>query len=205
MGRSTGGTRADGQDHPAGIDAAEFCAQFQASFRVLWLIAAGTVGEASLADDVVQDAALIALGKLDDFQPGTNFTAWMGRVVRYVALNQARKERKFRMTTGDATLADGDTPLAARSDLRGGPLPAGRDDTRVFDQRIEEALQTVGEVARACLLLRTVEGLPYSDIAALLEIPEGTAMSHVHRTRRYLRGRLAVWQANGPAAKEEHA
>jgi RNA polymerase sigma-70 factor (ECF subfamily) len=56
-------------------------------------------------------------------------------------------------------------------------------------------LGDVGEVARACLLLRTLEGLEYAEISRLLEIPEGTAMSHVHRTRRYLRDRLAdVWE-----------
>jgi RNA polymerase sigma-70 factor (ECF subfamily) len=52
------------------------------------------------------------------------------------------------------------------------------------------ALEQVGDVARACLLLRTIESLDYRQIAQLLEIPEGTAMSHVHRARRLLRGQL---------------
>jgi RNA polymerase sigma-70 factor (ECF subfamily) len=53
------------------------------------------------------------------------------------------------------------------------------------------ALHSLGETARCCLLLRTIEQMPYAQIAQLLEIPEGTAMSHVHRSRMTLRGQLA--------------
>jgi RNA polymerase sigma-70 factor (ECF subfamily) len=59
------------------------------------------------------------------------------------------------------------------------------------------ALRGVSEVARACLLLRTLEGMPYARISELLQIPEGTAMSHVHRTRQFLRERLADLGVDG--------
>ena len=52
-------------------------------------------------------------------------------------------------------------------------------------------LEALGEVPRACLLLSTLRELSYGEIAALLTIPEGTAMSHVHRARLVLRERLA--------------
>jgi RNA polymerase sigma factor (sigma-70 family) len=72
-----------------------------------------------------------------------------------------------------------------------GELPP---DQEHFDDRVMRALRSVNEVARACLLLRTLEGLSYSEISRLLEIPEGTAMSHVHRTRMHLRECLAdLW------------
>lgn len=192
--------------HPGGLEAApapatvpaEFAAQFTASARVFWLIAAGVIGDASLADDIVQEAALIALGKLDQFRPGTDFIAWMGQIVRYVALNKARTERKRRGLSLDPAIVEqpatpshppadaGELDLAAR-----GELPENQD---YFDDRVMAALAGVGEVARACLLLRVVEGLKYSEIAGLLEIPEGTAMSHVHRTCQHLRERLAgLW------------
>ena len=45
-------------------------------------------------------------------------------------------------------------------------------------------------MARASFLLRSLRGLPYSEIAVLLDIPEGTAMSHVHRSRARMRQRL---------------
>ena len=46
-------------------------------------------------------------------------------------------------------------------------------------------------MARACLLLRAVQDLDYSELSRLLGIPEGTAMSHVHRARNALRRALA--------------
>ena len=177
--------------------AADFAAQFQSSFRVLWLIAVGIIGDASLAEDVVQEAAIIALGKLDQFRTGTNFTAWTGQIVRNVARNRARRERRHRATVTDPSAID-QQPSSLGPTLeapRHGIAPGGAEERRPLDGRLLQALGDVGEVARACLLLRTLEGLEYAEISRLLEIPEGTAMSHVHRTRRYLRDRLAdVWE-----------
>jgi DNA-directed RNA polymerase specialized sigma24 family protein len=51
------------------------------------------------------------------------------------------------------------------------------------------------------LLLRTVEKLSYAEIAALMDMPEGTAMSHVHRSKMALRERLSRPSSPpGPAA-----
>lgn len=186
MAESPSNTRGEKVRFAGGLSAEEFCAQLQSSFRTHWLIAVSIVREPAMAEDVVQEAALIALGKLADFTPGTNFNAWVGRMVRYVALNHARKERKRRAPSfesmGDAADAEvaGRVSGSVHADYRGG-----------LDARIEHELFAINETARACLLLRTVEGLSYADIAGLLEIPEGTAMSHVHRTRLVLRERLS--------------
>lgn len=166
-----------------------FARQFRASFPTFWLIAVGIVRNSADAEDVVQEAAIIALEKLDRFQRGTNFKAWMGRIVRYVALNQARREKKHRTSTDNIGDVEDPTSRSVNRDWTG----TGSRPVPIFDRNILEALDTVNEVARACLLLRTIEGMAYADIAELLEIPEGTAMSHVHRARRGLRDRLATY------------
>lgn len=168
-----------------------FADRLNESFRLFWLIAMGVVRDSALAEDIVQEAAVVALGKLEDFQPGSNFAAWMGQTVRYVALNQFRKERRRR----GASLDQEDSPdVPARESQPvmsigpGGRLSA---DQQQFDDGVMRALDGLSEPARACLLLRSIEGLEYSEISALLGIPEGTAMSHVHRARAYLRDRLS--------------
>ena len=172
---------------------ADFAAQFQSSFRVLWLIAVGIIGDSSLAEDIVQESAIIALNKLDQFQTGTNFRAWTGQIVRNVAFNRSRKERRRRATDSHSCTVEGRTLETSRGGVAEDGSGAG--ERQAFDDRVLLALRDVGEIARACLLLRTLEDLEYSEISRLLEIPEGTAMSHVHRTRRYLRDRLAdVWE-----------
>lgn len=178
-------------NHPAGsAQPLDFAAQFQSSYRVLWLVAAGIIGDRNAAEDIVQEAAMHALGKLDQFEAGTNFRAWMAQMVRYVALNHLRRRQKHRaapltesVPTNPGINADLPLELGGRGEL---PI-----DQAHFDDRVMAALNSVGEVARACLLLRTIEQMEYSDISKVLGIPEGTAMSHVHRTRQHLRERLA--------------
>ncbi|MFQ5492056.1 MAG: RNA polymerase sigma factor [Phycisphaerae bacterium] len=202
MSGSTGDSRG-WQDRPidAGVEA-EFSAQFDACYRSFWLVAAGVVNNAALADDVVQEAAIIALNKLGEFEPGSNFRAWMGQIVRFVALNHLRKQRQRQAASLDPAILEVAVPHSPSSEptpelhLSGrGQLPEGQHH---FDDRVVHALGSLSEVARACLLLRTVEGLSYVEVASLLDIPEGTAMSHVHRARRQMRERLA-----GPTANDE--
>jgi RNA polymerase sigma-70 factor (ECF subfamily) len=184
------------------VPAIDFAAEFERCRRVLWTIAAAIVGRSTNADDVVQEAALLAFQKLKSFQPGTNFRAWMAQMVRFVALNQARRQQKQRATSLDGDAGETQVPMPAAPEKVGlrlvgkGELPAHQAE---FDDRIIAALNTVAPIARACLLLRTIQQLEYSEIAALLEIPEGTAMSHVHRTRIHLRERLS---ALDPTRKE---
>lgn len=170
------------------MDRDQFAEQVRSSFRVFWGIAVGIVGEPSLAEDVVQEATVVAMGKLGQFREGTSFTAWMGKVVRYVALNHARKERKRRPSPVDPETLDGLGAMAREMEPAGGAP---------FDARVTAALKEVNEVARTCLLLRTIERMGYAEIAELLGIPPGTAMSHVHRTRKFLRDRLASMAPEG--------
>lgn len=179
------------------ISPAEFSALFEQSFRVLWFIALGLVHDRNLAEDAVQEAAIIALGKLEHFQRGTNFTAWMGQTVRYAALNLARRNRRHLSAATDPVLLDARagragtaaTPSPARPVrlTSEAAIPAGQ---AAFDDRLVRALESLNETARTCLLLRTLEGMEYREIARTLDIAEGTAMSHVHRARMALRERL---------------
>lgn len=177
------------------LDAEQFAAQFQASARVLWAVAAGVLGNRSQVDDVLQEAALIGLQKLNQFQPNSNFTAWMARIVRFVALNQARTRSRRRTFDSDPVQLDQEPGLAR--DVATSPRPVvdargvlGPDDG-AFDDELSGALSELKPMARACLLLKTLLGLEYQEIARSLDIPMGTAVSHVHRARQFLRKRLA--------------
>lgn len=172
----------------------EFSARLQASSRSLWLIAAAVLGQRSDADDVLQEAAMIGLRKVAEFDPATNFAAWMGGIVRNVARNHARKRVRRQTSPSDPhsidqahTSSDG---VAAGPEFdRRGKMSADQSE---FDDRVVHALDRLEDTARACLLLRTLKNLPYREISVLLGIPEGTAMSHVHRARQFLRQQLSA-------------
>lgn len=182
-------------DSPTGRDPSSFLSrdafaqEFQAAARGLWCIAAAIVRDRTLADDVLQEAAVIALGKRHEFQPGTSFQAWAGQVVRFTALNEARKRAR-------AIATPTDPGILAES----GPAAPAISASASFSPPLLAALDTLDETARTCLLMRTVMDMSYKQIAAALDIPEGTAMSHVHRSRQALRTRLAPAQMGDHAA-----
>lgn len=154
----------------------QFAERFRESSRALWCIAASVSRDRAGAEDAVQEAAVIALGKIEEFNPATNFIAWMGQIVRFVAMNSARtsarRERILRQN------ASGDLHHDAA------------DPTWGLSPALGAALETLEPTVRACLLMRVVAGMSYQQISAVLEVPEGTAMSHVFRARKALASRV---------------
>lgn len=200
--RTTGDSRFDGED-PAGhsLDPAAFAIAFRDAHRPLWLIAAAVMRNTAEADDVVQEAALVALSKLHEFRPGSNFVAWMAQMVRFVGLNHNRK--RARRPAGNGAL-DSDSSWNQHNNGHA-KFELHPDVPMLGDGELVLALDGVSETARVCLILRTVEGWSYTRIAELLSIPEGTAMSHVHRSRRYLRQRLGQNTQSGGGTVERKA
>lgn len=175
------GERAHGPAAPGGLDAQMLTTEFSAAAASLWTLAAGILGHRTHAEDVLQEAAMIAWQKRATFTPGTSFRAWIGRIVRFVAQNHRRRDRRRR------------TEPFANDELDTAPAPAANapqtegigwtHDPLDFSDPVLAALQRLKPIARSCLLLKVVGGHDYREIAALLGIPEGTAMSHVSRAR----------------------
>lgn len=152
---------------------------------------------------------MIALGKLEQFDPQTNFLAWMARIVRFVALNHGR--RRAGQTPVDPDTLDraaGSLHLASSPRLASAtadkPTLNGQgdllQDQDAFDDHVLAALNHLEPGARACLLLRVVLNMPYREIARALDMAEGTAMSHVHRARLALRDMLTSHSANSASS-----
>jgi RNA polymerase sigma-70 factor (ECF subfamily) len=165
------------------LDPEGFARRYTECSRMLWCIAAAVTRDPGVAEDVLQESALIALKKLGSFDARTDFPAWMSRIVRYVALNHARRRAARGGAIDPAVVSERPSPPAAA------PPPASargelNPDQQSFDDRVMGALGRLEETARACLVLRVVLDLPYAEIARSLGIPQGTAMSHVHRARR---------------------
>ncbi len=170
-----------------------FARRVHDSYRTLWCIAAAVCGDRVLADDVMQESAIVGLRKLDQFDPDSNFVAWMGSIVRFVALNLARSARRRPACATEpgvlqALAVDASPAPDGTLNARGG-FDA---DQLGFDDDVTRSLMRLDEIPRICLLLRTVRNLPYRDIALALDMPEGTAMSHVHRARLALRTDLCA-------------
>jgi RNA polymerase sigma-70 factor (ECF subfamily) len=135
------------------------------------------------AEDLVQETYAKALKGFSSFQLGTNFRAWMYRILRNTFLT-SRTGLKATMTV----------PLDPDED---GPELAVECDTPesiLFERVNRELLQTaIDELPvhfREILLLCEVEEMSYQEIAETLSVPIGTVMSRLSRARKTLRDRL---------------
>lgn len=167
----------------------EFSRQFAPAFPRLWLMAAGLTGDRTHAEDIVQEAAVIAWQKFAEFESGSNFGAWMAAIVRRCASNHVRKTRnRETFATDPHTLDSCDGPTPARNMAIANPLDGLFDDHQtLFDDQLLQALRGLQPDARCCFLLRALHDFSYTEIAIWMGIPEGTAMSHVHRSKQNLK------------------
>ncbi len=196
-----GDRAAGGSSRPPALSPAEFGERFREAARTLWCVAAAMTQDRTEVEDLLQEAATIALGKLEEFDASTNFAAWMAAIVRLVALGRRRKSIRRRTAPMDPGTMDGLAASAAEGKERSvtsmGQLA---EDQQAFEDRVVSALSRLEESRRACLLLRTVLDLPYAEIGRVLGMPEATAMSHVHRARLALRESLG----SGAGLEQKH-
>ncbi|HEV8453990.1 MAG TPA: sigma-70 family RNA polymerase sigma factor [Gemmatimonadales bacterium] len=146
------------------------------------------------AEDLVQEAALLAFRAFDSFEAGTNFRAWFLKILTNCYYSKRRRE-KSRPVTSDLD----DTPdlyLYARSAEAGFPTqgqdPAQQLLDKVGTERIVAALARLPEEYRVVATLYFMNDLSYEEIAAVLECPVGTVRSRLHRGRKMLQ--KALWQ-----------
>jgi RNA polymerase sigma-70 factor (ECF subfamily) len=136
-------------------------------------------GEASRADDLVQDALARAWEKRGLWRAGSDLRAWLFTIMHNVHVNQLALARR------DAA----NVSLDAEGD--GGP--AWQIPTRGNQHERVELLELLAQMGRLpaeqreVLLLAAVEEMAYGEIAAVLDIPIGTVMSRLSRAREKLR------------------
>lgn len=146
--------------------------------HALWL----TQNEAE-AEDLAQEALSKALRAFGSFSPGTNFKAWIFRILRNTFLTSRTAIAATRTTFLDdsqeveAATATSATPEDALIQL---------DNAAA----VQQALVQLPPPLRDCLLLCDVEDLKYKEIAGILDLPIGTVMSRISRARASLRAYL---------------
>ena len=167
----------------------QFADLLDQAYPKLWTLACAILKDRTLAEDVVQDAAITGLRKIADFRAGTNFTVWMGQIVRFTSLNYLKSAKRRKAMPLDVHLVE--EPVAqqqnSQSVTTGGELATDQTD---FDDDLSNAINLLSPEKRSCLLLRIVHELSYEEIAEIVGIPEGTAMSHVHRAKSAMRNSL---------------
>ena len=140
------------------------------------------------AEDLVQETYAKALRGFGSFQAGTNFRAWIYRILRNSFLN-SRAGLKVTVPIDE----DGpDITLPPET-----TTPESLLMQRVESEMVQQALEELPVHLREILLLCEVEEMSYQELAETLAIPQGTVMSRLHRARKALRGLLQARMQGG--------
>ena len=187
-----------------GKSSAEFEELAMPLFDSLYNFARWRVHNQNDAEDLVQEAYLKALRSFASFQRGTNFRAWMFRILKNTFLSSCSKLGR-RMT------------VAMDSEEDGHELPVDTETpetilmSRFNSELVRRAISNLPVHYRETLLLFEVEEMSYQEIAGILSIPTGTVMSRLARARKAVRESLVALpvdrhprtQRNEPGATRE--
>ena len=133
----------------------------------------------SAADDMVQEACIVAWRNFDRFTPGTNGRAWLFAILMNVIKHEYRRRSRWRI--------DPQSPEILGNCF----APTCRNAEVLADQHLLRAIEEMPLHFRQVLLLAVVSELPYREIAKALQIPIGTVMSRLSRARAHLRSLFA--------------
>jgi RNA polymerase sigma-70 factor (ECF subfamily) len=157
----------------------------------LFSVACRMLGNQSDAEDILQEIFLSAHRKLDGFRGDAALGTWLYRL----AMNQCLDHLRSRAArTSQVTDVLDDEPARYET---GSP---GLAEQAVAKMDIERALAQLPDGCRAVFVLHDIEGLEHREVAAALNIAEGTSKSQVHKARLRLRALLGSRGRQGRSA-----
>lgn len=175
------------KEHAAEADAPSFADLALPLLPALYNLAHWLTRNAGDAEDLVQESLLKALRGFSGFEPGTNFKAWIFRILRNTYLTSRSGLAAMRTVYLEEELQD-DATVPESIMSRHTP------ETEVIRMRDADALHAAMEKLPPplleVLLLCDVEEMKYREIAMVVGIPVGTVMSRVARARAYVRREL---------------
>jgi RNA polymerase sigma-70 factor (ECF subfamily) len=143
------------------------------------------------ADDLVQETLLRAYRARDRFTPGTCIRAWTTTILRRVFLTNARRDHRRQVQT-DTDAGELLQAVPDRPDDRVTASPSGVSVVAEhLDERVKRAIERIPATFGKPFWLAAMQDMSCAEIARLVEAPEGTVMSRIHRARERLRRDLA--------------
>jgi RNA polymerase sigma-70 factor (ECF subfamily) len=156
-------------------------------FERLYNFACWLTHDRQEAEDLVQETYVKALKGFSSFQQGTNFRAWIYKILRNAFLTS---RTGLRVTATVPLDLEGDDENLPKVKETPESILLQRSDREL----VQQALEQLPVAYREVLLLCEVEEMSYQEISATLSIPMGTVMSRLSRARRALRASVQTTQ-----------
>ena len=161
----------------------------------LYRLAVSVMGDASEAEDVLQESYVRAFYAFATYSGAGSLGAWLGRIVRNEAIDRVRsRDSRLSHVTIEAELGDpGQQPVVEETNVMTDVVidPEALAANAELRRLLERAIQRLPEQFRTAFVLREVEGLSVEETAEYLSIPPATVKTRDHRARNLLRGYLS--------------
>jgi RNA polymerase sigma-70 factor (ECF subfamily) len=145
-------------------------------------MAARLVHDRALAEDLAQDAFVRTFARLSTYDPERRFSAWFFQILHNVAVDYLRRRRVATFSL-DELKADGfpDPPSDDPSSS-----PEVDAERHALGAALGAALRRIRAEYREAIVLRYQQGFTVEEIAQILQAPEGTVKTYLHRGRKEL-------------------
>ncbi len=171
------------------VDSRSFATFARAHEPVLRATALRLCGNATDANDLVQDTFERGLRSLARFQPGTDGRAWLLTILHNLFIDRCRSRTRE---------ARSDTPAEELEERIAAPEPEAQPFwATISTEQLREALEKIPEDFRAVYQMHALENRSYQEIAQTLGIPKATVGTRLIRARRKLKELLAPTTGEG--------
>ena len=147
------------------------------------------------AEDLVQETFIKAWRSYATFQEGTNLRAWLFRIMTNTFINkynaQQRRPQETEMDEVEELFLFRRLGAFDQSKM----TQSAEDQLlELFtDDEVKNALEELPDMFRLPVLLSDVDGFSYKEIAEMLDVPNGTVMSRLHRGRKMMQKLLYAY------------
>jgi RNA polymerase sigma-70 factor (ECF subfamily) len=145
--------------------------------RKLYWVACSMLGDATLAQDIVQETFIRALAALKRFDVQRSFRTWVHQIALNLCIDHLRRQRIAKEVS-----LDGLSPVLSSPKPSNPEQEAMRGELRVKVRRILEKLPPK---YRMVLSLRDIEGMSFEEIAEILNANPTTVRWYLHRARKF--------------------
>jgi len=138
--------------------------------------------------DAVQDTFVRVYRSRHSYKPIAKFSTWLYTIATNLSKSYLRK-RKFRSALGLGTRYE-DNAERTIDPIDPEPRPDQLADSAIMDERIQQAINTLGMKYREVIILRDIQDLSYEEIATVTGLNIGTVKSRINRARTQLQEKL---------------